>query len=122
MKSYVAPKMALNSIIPTSGNRGDVVVLMGTSFSSDTIVFFGGFKVADYLIISKTNNLISFFIPPFQMGCTEPEYEVCPKLPLPGNGLVIETGGIKNIYTMNSLTKATSTAFQFTLPSKKITY
>ena len=56
------------------------------------------------------------------MGCTEPDYEVCPRLPLPGNGLIIETGGIRSVYVMNTSTKATSTALQFTLPSKKITY
>ncbi len=122
IKPYVAPKLSITSITPASGNRGDIIVLTGNSFASDAIIFFGGFKVPDNLVISKTNNIISFFVPPFQMGCTEPDYEICPKLPLPGSGLIIETGGPKDIYVMNIATKATSTAVQFTLPSKKITY
>ncbi len=122
IKPYVAPKLAINSITPTSGNRGDIVVLTGVSFASDAIVFFGGFKVPDNLVVSKTNNIISFFVPPFQIGCTDPDYEICPKLPLPGNGLIIETGGVKDVYIMNISTKATSTTIQFTLPSKKIIY
>lgn len=119
---YTPPKLAISSIYPTSGNRGDTVTISGTGFSTDSIVFFGGFKVADNLIISKSNTSILFSVPPYQMGCTLPEYEFCPKLPLPGTGLIIETGGVKNINVMNTLTKATSTSFTFTLPSKKITY
>ena len=122
VKPYTPPKLAITSITPTSGNRGDAVTISGTSFSSDSIVFFGGYKVADNLILSKNSTSISFVIPPYQMGCTEPDYEVCPRLPLPGNGLIIETGGIRSVYVMNTSTKATSTALQFTLPSKKITY
>ena len=122
VKQYTPPKLAITSITPTSGNRGDVVTILGISFSSDSIVFFGGYKVADNLILSKNSTSISFVVPPYQMGCTEPDYEVCPRLPMPGNGLIIETGGIRSIYVMNTSTKATSTALQFTLPSKKITY
>jgi hypothetical protein len=119
---YVAPKLSLSSIQPISGNRGDLVTVYGSAFSSDSIVFFGGFKVADNLITAKTSNSISFKVPPFQMGCTEPEYEICPRLPLPGTGLIIETGGVKNVYIMNTSSKATTTSVSFTLPSSKITY
>ena len=119
---YTPPKLTISYINPTNGNRGDKATVYGTGFSSDSIVFFGGFKVANNLILSKNSTSISFTIPPFQMGCTEPEYEVCPRLPLPGTGLIIETGGAKTVYVMNTLNKSTSTSATFTLPSKKITY
>jgi len=120
--AYQAPKLAVSYISPAIGNRGDTVVVYGTGFSSDSIVMFGGFKVADNLVLYKTNTAITFIIPPFQMGCTEPEYEICPRLPLSGTGLIIETGGVKSVSIMNTSNKATSTSLQFTLPSKKITY
>ncbi len=120
--NYTPPKLAITSIKPTTGNRGDIVTISGSGFSTDSIVLFGGFKVADNLIVSKTGASIQFTVPPFQMGCTEPDYEICPRLPLPGTGLIIETGGIKNVYIMNISTKATTTAVEFTLPSKKIVY
>ena len=120
--TYAPPKLAILSIKPLSGNRGDTVTISGTGFSTDSIVFFGGFKVADNLVLSKSNTSILFSVPPYQMGCTLPELEFCPRLPLPGTGLIIETGGVKNVYVMNTLTKATSTSFTFTLPSKRITY
>ena len=119
---YTPPTFALTSVKPVSGNRGDTITLTGSSFSSDSIVLFGGFKVADNLIVSKNSTAISFKVPSFQMGCTEPLYEVCPKLPLVGSGTIIETGGIKNISVMNTLRKATTTSVIFTLPSKKFTY
>jgi len=119
---YTPPKLAITSIVPTSGNRGDAATIYGSGFSSDSVVFFAGFKVAENLILSKTNSFISFTIPPFQMGCTDPDLEVCPKLPLPGTGLLIETGGIKTVNVMNTTSKATTSSLYFTLPSKKITY
>jgi len=115
-------KLAVTSISPTSGNRGDIVNLFGSGFSSDSIVLFGGYKVFDPLVISKTNKMISFVVPAFQLGCTDPDYEICPKLPIAGSGTVIETGGGENVYVMNKTTKATTTSVIFTLPSKKITY
>lgn len=122
IKAYTPPKLAVTSIKPVSGNRGDTIIISGRGFSSDSIVFFGGFKVSNNLILTKNSTSISFIVPPYQMGCTDPEYEVCPRLPLPGTGLIIETGGNKNIYVMNTLNKSTSTSVYFTLPSKKITY
>jgi N-acetylmuramoyl-L-alanine amidase len=119
---YAPPKLSISSIKPISGNRGDNVTISGSGFSTDSIVFFGGFKVADNLILSRSDTSILFTAPPYQMGCTLPEYEVCPRLPLPGTGLVIETGGNKNVSVMNISSKATSTSMIFTLPSKKITY
>ncbi len=115
-------KLAVNSITPASGNRGDKAAISGSGFSSDSIVLFGGLKVADNLILSRSNSSISFIVPPFKMGCTEPEYEICPRLPIAGSGTIIETGGIKTVSVMNTSSKATSTSVTFTLPSKKITY
>ena len=119
---YTPPKLAISYINPNTGNRGDKAIITGTGFSTDSMVFFGGFKVDNSLIVSKTSISISFTIPPYQIGCTDPDYEICPKLPLPGIGTILETGGIKNVYVMNTTTKATSTSVTFTLPSKKITY
>lgn len=113
---------ALNAIQPTSGNRGDIAVISGSGFSSDSIILFGGFKVSDNLIISRTSNSLSFVVPPFQFGCTNPDYEICPRLPITGSGTVIETGGPKDVYVMNLGNKATTTSVIFTLPSNKITY
>ena len=120
--TYAPTKLSLTSISPTSGNRGDMAIISGSGFSSESIVLFGGFKVADNLIIYKNSEIISFIIPPYQIGCTEPDYEICPKLPIAGNGLIIETGGAKTVSVMNKTTKATTTSATFTLPSKKITY
>ena len=119
---YTPPALTLISINPTFGNRGDTATLTGTSFSNDSIVLFGGFKVADSLILSKTSTSISFTIPPFQLGCTNPDIEICPRLPIYGSGTVVETGGVKSIYIMNTTSKATTTSVTFTLPSKKIAY
>ena len=119
---YAPPKLAINYILPTSGNRGDIATIYGSGFSSDSTVFFGGFMVANNLILSKNSTSISFMIPPFQMGCTNPDYETCPRLPLPGSGLIIETGGTKDVYVMNTSSRATTTSVTFTLPSKKIVY
>jgi len=114
--------LSISSISPSQGNRGDTATITGTGFTSDTIILFSGFKVANNLILSKTNTSITFTIPPFQIGCTEPSYEICPKLPIAGNGTIIETGGNKTVYVINATNKATTTSLIFTLPSKKITY
>ncbi len=120
---YYSSKLAISSVSPSSGNRGDKITISGSGFLSDSIVLFGGFKVADNLIVSKTNSSIIFIVPPFQLGCTEPDIEICPRLPVSGTtGLTIETGGVKTIYVMNMSDKSTSTPVQFTLPSKKIAY
>ena len=115
-------KFALNSIDPKSGNRGDKITIYGSGFTSDSIVLFGGFSVPRNFILSRSNTSITFTIPPSQIGCTEPDYEICPRLPVVGQGTIIETGGNKSVYVMNMSTKATTTSAIFTLPSKKITY
>jgi len=112
----------LSSIKPTSGNRGDMITVYGSGFDNNSVAFFGGFKVADNLTLVKTNNSISFIVPKFQMGCTDPEYEACPKLPLSGQGIIVETGGSKKVFVMNISNKSTTTSATFTLPSLKITY
>ena len=115
-------KLNASAINPTSGNRGDIVTISGSGFSADSIILFGGFKVADNLILSKTTTAISFIVPPFQLGCTNPDYEICPRLPIPGSGTIVETGGDKQVYVMSTITKATTTPFTFTLPLYQITF
>lgn len=119
--SYFA-KFELSSITPTSGNRGDTITISGSGFSSDSVVMFGGFKVPNYLVTTRKFDSISFIVPPFQLGCTDPDYEVCPKVPIAGNGTVIETGGDKSVFVMNMSSKATTSSATFNLPLKQITY
>ncbi|MFH1454823.1 MAG: hypothetical protein ABIF22_00650 [bacterium] len=119
---YTPPKLSIDSIKPASGTRGSTAVISGAGFSTDSIILFGGFKVANNLIISRSSNSMSFVIPQFQFGCTEPEYEICPRLPIFGSGTIIETGGTKTVYITNTSNKSTSTSVIFTLPSQKITY
>lgn len=115
-------KLELLSMSPVSGYRGDTVTLTGTGFTPESIVMFGGYKVPEFMISNRSNSSISFIIPQYQLTCTEPEFETCPRLPIPGSGTTIETGGPKNVYVMNKTTKSTTTSMIFTLPSKKITY
>jgi peptidoglycan hydrolase-like protein with peptidoglycan-binding domain len=118
----VQEKLSLSYISPTSGNRGNLATIVGTGFSSSSIILFGGFKVADNLIVTRNSTSISFLIPAFQLGCSDPTYEICPKIPLPGTGLIIETGGTKTVYVMNTSDKSTTTSVTFTLPSQKVSY
>jgi len=115
-------KLELLSVDPISGYRGDTVVLTGTGFTPESIVMFGGYKVPDFMISNRSNSSISFIIPQYQLTCTEPEFETCPRLPIPGSGTTIETGGPKTVYVMNKTNKSTTTSMTFALPSKKITY
>lgn len=117
-----ASTLSISSSTPTSGYRGDTVTLTGTGFANDSVVMFGGYRVPSNFITSKSNEIIYFTVPPFQLGCTDPELELCPRLPIYGSGTVIETGGDKSITVINTNSKSTTTSVMFSLPSKKVTY
>ncbi len=114
--------LTISTSTPTQGNRGDTVTLTGTGFANDSVVLFGGFKVPTNFITSKSNTQISFTVPPFQIGCTDPDLEVCPRVPIPGSGTVVETGGDKTITVVNIDSHSTTTSVIFSLPSKTVTY
>lgn len=119
---FIKAQLTISTSTPVIGNRGDTVILKGTGFANDSVVMFGGFKIPSNFVTSKSNTEIYFTVPPFQIGCTDPELEECPRIPLPGSGTVVETGGDKTITIINTNSKATTTSVMFSLPSKKITY